>query len=117
MNNASILDSVKLYLGFEPETTSDDDVLNAQIKSAINATLFILMQIGIGPAEGFKITGSTETWGDFMEDMTRFQIVEEYVNLKTRMLFDTPQNASLCEVYNKQLDMMEGRLRIQAETK
>ena len=40
---------------------------------------FILTQIGVGPANGFSITGESETWSDFIgQNVNRFSLVKSY---------------------------------------
>ena len=56
MNDNSILDTIKKLLGIQNEAFDTDIIIH------INSTFMILHQLGIGPANGFQISGSTETW-------------------------------------------------------
>ena len=77
----------------------------------INSVLFILTQEGIGPKEGFNITGQSETWEDFLgESNTKLSAVQSYITLKTRLLFDPPQSGTLNEQITKLISELEWRL-------
>jgi len=58
----SILTSTKKLAGMTEEYKAYDD----QIIMYINSTLLRLKQIGVGPSEGFVVTGSSETWEQFI---------------------------------------------------
>ena len=64
LNPDSILDSVKLNVG---RYAFDDDNFDADLIMHINTTLMILRQLGVGK-KGFSISGSSETWDEFLED-------------------------------------------------
>ena len=59
----SILDSIKKMLGLDVSYTPFD----VDIMVNINAVFSILNQLGIGES-GFVISGSEETWSDFLGD-------------------------------------------------
>lgn len=103
----SILLTVKKGIGIDPSYEAfDPDII-----MHINSVLFILTQEGIGPSEGFNITGPTETWEDFLKDSTnKLSAVQSFVTLKVRLLFDPPQSGTLSEQINKLLSELEWRL-------
>ena len=103
----SILLTVKKGIGIDPSYEAfDPDII-----MHINSVLFILTQAGIGPKEGFNITGQDETWEDFLgESNTKLSAVQSYVTLKTRLLFDPPQSGTLNEQINKLISELEWRL-------
>lgn len=108
-------------LGSEKEdTTFDTDVI-----MHINTALMELTQIGVGPMEGFIITGDTETWEDFLgystTDLTasiktRMEAAKTCVYLKVKLLFDPPENSALIAAIEKQIERLEWRLSVQAES-
>lgn len=106
----SILISVKESLGVEG-TTHFDGV----ITESINSAFFTLNQIGVGPAEGFAITGTSEVWSDYIPDTKVQQCVKTYVFLKVRMVFDPPAQSFLLENFKTQIAEFEWRLRVDAE--
>lgn len=103
----SILLTVKKGIGIDPSYEAFDPDIIMQI----NSVLFILTQEGIGPKEGFNITGQDETWEDFLgESNTKLSAVQSYVTLKTRLLFDPPQSGTLNEQITKLISELEWRL-------
>ena len=103
----SILLTIKKGIGIDPSYEAfDPDII-----MHINSVLFILTQEGIGPKEGFNITGQDETWEDFLgESNTKLSAVQSYVTLKTRLLFDPPQSGTLNEQITKLVSELEWRL-------
>jgi hypothetical protein len=110
--SASILGSTKKALGIEDDNTAFD----VDILIHINAVLSILNQIGIGPEEGFAIEDDTPTWEDFFGTDPRLNMVQQYVYLKTRVLFDPPQGSyHLINSMNDQITQLEWRLSVKRE--
>ena len=107
----SILTSIKKLLGItEDYTHFDTDVI-----MHINSVFMILMQLGIGPAEGFSITGDSEVWSDFLSDATWFESVKSYVYLKVKLIFDPPQSGTLLNAIEKQVSEFEWRCQEEAD--
>lgn len=107
----SILNSIKHMLGILDET----DAFDVDIIAAINTAFFSLMQLGVGPSEGFSISGSSEKWNDFI-DRDDIEPVKTYVYLKTRLLFDPPQTHVVMDAINSQIAEYEWRLNVQVDT-
>ena len=107
----SILESVKKTLGIYP----DDTAFNDELIIHINSVFMILQQLGIGTADGFSISGSTETWSQFVSDSSHTELVKSYIYVKVRMLFDPPQNSALIEAMNEQAAEFEWRLAVKGE--
>ena len=80
----SILTSIKLMLGIGEDYTQFDSELVMFINAAINK----LLQIGVGPDEGFQITGVDEKWSDLLEDYQNLELTKEYIYLDVRTIFD-----------------------------
>lgn len=107
----SILTSIKKLLGITEEYTHFDTDLIIHI----NSVLSTLTQLGAGPSEGFSITGSEETWHDFIGDNPKIQFIKSYVYLKTKLLFDPPLSSAVAEATNKQISELEWRIFVQAD--
>ena len=104
----SILESIRsILVGNDGDTSFDADLI-----FAINAALSNLVQIGVGPQTGFRITGNEETWQDFLGDDPRLEQVKEYVQLRTRIIFDPPNSSAVLEAYNKEIAEREWRINI-----
>lgn len=103
----SILTSIKKLLGL----SEDYEYFNQDIIMYINSVLVNnLMQMGIGPAKGFKITGKQEIWDDFIEDPIIAESVKTYIYLKVRLAFDPPSNSSHISSIERQIAELEWRL-------
>jgi len=80
----SILDSVKDIIGIPHEITDFD----AKLILYTNSMLNVVHQEGLG-IEGFKITGNTETWDDFLgSEEIDVEWVKGYVPLRVWLIFD-----------------------------
>jgi hypothetical protein len=107
----SILTSIKKMLGLEEDQTcfDQDIIIN------INSVIMVLSQLGIGPTEGFVITGSTEKWTDLLGERKDLESVKTYIYMKVRLLFDPPTSSFVIESINKMITEFEWRLNIQVE--
>lgn len=108
----SILTSVKKLLSIDAAYTHFD----ADLIMHINSVFSILTQLGVGPANGFSITGDNEKWTDFIPDKTnRFSFVKSYMHLKVKLLFDPPLSSAAIESVNRQISELEWRLFVAAD--
>ena len=106
----SILKSIKKSLGISAEDSNFDE----EVLICINTALFSAQQLGIGPS-GFSISSDVTTWTDLLGARTDLAGIKTYVQLKTRLLFDPPQNSFLVEAIKSQISELEVRLNIQVE--
>lgn len=102
----SILGTIKQMIGGSAEGY---DHFDTDIIVHINTALNILNQLGVGK-DGFMITGDAETWADFCDDVN-LNMIQTYVYLRVRMLFDPPQG-SLANSISDTIDMLEWRLNV-----
>lgn len=107
----SILSSVKKLLGLSP----DNEVFDVDIMMCINNAITILTQIGVGPIEGFVVTGKEDTYEDWLGDLTNLQNVKMYLYYRTRLAFDPPSHGSLMEALKEQIRETECRLSYQVD--
>ena len=108
----SILTSIKKLLGIDENYTHFD----ADIIMHINSVFSILTQMGVGPANGFSISGKDDTWSAFITDKPNiFSLVKSYVYMKVRLLFDPPLSSAAIESINQQISEFEWRLFIAAD--
>lgn len=106
----SILLSVKKVLGIEPDFTDFD----LDIIMHINSVILILWQLGIGPAEGFTVTGPDETWESYLPNIKKLAAVKSYICLKVRHLFDPPVGGAL-DALTKAISELEWRLNVEVD--
>lgn len=111
----SILTSIKKLLGIEAEYTHfDPDII-----MHINSVLMVLNQLGVGPAEGFRIEDDTSMWNEFIPDATTvtLEAVKSYIFMKVKLMFDIRDlPSSVIEAYNRQINELEWRLNVAAES-
>ena len=105
----SILTSIKKHLGI----TEDYEHFDADIINHINSVFTILMQIGVGPKNGFKITDKSQVWSDFMPDDERLEFVKTYIEKRVKLMFDPPQSSAVIDVINRQIEELEWRLYVE----
>lgn len=109
--NESILDTIKIMLGLEKDYNSFD----TEIIAYINSAFFALSQLGVGPEEGFSITGPDEVWSNFIDEKSNLIAVQTYIKLKVQLIFDPPSNSFVVDAINKQLEELTWRLCLEAE--
>jgi hypothetical protein len=108
----SILTSIKKLLGIEEEY----DHFDPDIIMHINSVFTILTQLGVGPAEGFRIEDDTSTWTDFVSDTIQIEAVKSYIYLRVRLLFDSSTlSSTVIDSMNRTINELEWRLNISAE--
>ena len=108
----SILTSIKKLLGIAEEYTQFD----VDIIKHINTVFMILTQMGVGPPEGFSITGVYETWDDFLSDSTNLEGVKTYVYMKVQLMFDPPTSSAKLDSANRIIGELEWRLNLAGES-
>lgn len=90
----SILDTIKELLPL----STDDNAFDTDLIILINAAFNSLARIGVGSFDNqFKITGSTETWSEFIGDYGNIEAVKEYVYIRVKLAFDPPQSSAVME--------------------
>lgn len=96
-----------------------DDSFDTDIITLINSTFVTLNQIGVGPVEGFYITDQRDKWDEFIADADDISInsVKTYIYLKVRLVFDPPTSSSVMEAINKNINELEWRLNVMADSR
>ena len=101
----SILNSVADFIG----GIESEDFETALVVS-INSAFLTLHDLGCGPKTGFRITGENEKWTDYEVEEKFLPFVQNYICLKTKMVFDPPANATVFNAYTAQIAELETRL-------
>lgn len=107
----SILTSVKKLSGITEEYQHFD----ADIIMHINATFLTLLQLGVGPAEGFAIEDETSVWTDFIPASPLLNAVKTYMYYKVRLIFDPPSSSGAVEALKQAIAEAEWRINVEAE--
>lgn len=107
----SILDSTKKILGID----ADYKAFDLDIQTHINSVFFTLNDLGIGPEEGYEITGSSDTWTEYLGADKNLNAIKTYVYLRVRLLFDPPETSYAREAMRKQYEELEWRLNVYRE--
>lgn len=111
MDDDSILLSIKSMLGLSKDYTPFD----AELVGHINSAIMVAHQLGIG-SNDFMITGSYETWQDWLgDDLARLPAIRHYIYMRTKLSWDPQANAFLVTSLEKQIEEMTWRLNVQAE--
>lgn len=104
----SILKTIKQLIG----CPDDFEQFDLDLTIHINSAFATLTQLGVGPKEGYRITGPDNVWSEFEEDAKKSSLIKDYVYIKTRLLFDPPTSSALMDSLKEQLKEMEWRLYI-----
>lgn len=105
----SILISVKKQLGIAAEQTEFDPDIITHINSVLTTNV---RQLGVGPEEGFVISGEYEMWRDFLSDNIVLESVKTYVGIKVKLIFDPPLSQAHITALKEQADELEWRISI-----
>jgi len=110
----SILLTIRSMIGGDEEYSASDPFV-IELIIHINTVLGILNQLGIG-VEGFAITGSTETWSDFIgESPVSLNEVQSYVFLRVQLLFDPPTSSVLLQAKTDMINELTWRMTTKVE--
>lgn len=109
----SIFLSTKKMLGINKE----DESFDPDLIMHINSVFSILNQLGVGPKDGFMITGPDETWETFLIDdkSNRLQLIKSYMYQRVKIIFDPPSTGVLNEALERQIKELEWRIQVQSD--
>lgn len=112
----SILITIRNMIGGFIESES---VFDSSLVIFINSALSVLTQLGVGPENGFRITGVDETWDDFLtnDNPERLEMVKEFVFLRVKMMFDAPSVGGVINAYKERIDELTWRLNVAVDPK
>lgn len=112
LNN--ILKSVKLALGGSLVSYSDD-AFDSNLLMHINSVFVILNQLGVGPKEIFEADENSE-WDEFLvENSSKLRIVQSYMYLRIRLIFDPPSSSFVLDAIKEQIKEYEFRMNVHVD--
>lgn len=107
----SILTSIKKLLGItEDYTHFDTDII-----MHINTVFMVLMQLGVGPTNGFSISDDSAVWSDFLTSNQQLEAVKTYMYLRVKMMFDPPQSGTVTQSTENLIKELEFRLNVEVD--
>lgn len=109
--NDSILEYVKRHM---PVTAGNTD-FDAEIIDHINAVFDDLLQLGVGPAEGYSIDGASQTWSDYFRSSRRYASAQEVVWMRVKLVFDPPASSTALQALQSACAERMTRLRDQVD--
>lgn len=107
----SILESIRKQIG----PTEVYEHFDQDLMMHINSILAVLTMNGVGPTEGFQITGPNETWEDFIGNDKRMNMVVSYVGIRVKIIFDPPQSSAALEALKENAKELGWYLGVAAE--
>lgn len=102
----SILISIKKLLGI----MEDDNSFDTDIVISINSVFSALTQMGVGPEQGYSISGPDNKWSEYIGDSNKLQMIKSYVHMRVRLLFDPPTSTAVLECTKELAKELEWRL-------
>lgn len=88
----------------------NDNGFDNKLIPLINAQLMMAHQFGIG-YDGFQITGSQQTWRDWLGvDGSKLAAAKAWLGLSVMLVFNPPDNASVLKAVQNQVEKYEWML-------
>lgn len=107
----SILITIKKMIGFD----KDYDYFDTDLVVQINSCFSTLSDLGVGPEEGFHITGKDEKWSEYIFTPIYMGMIKNYIYIKTKLVFDRPETSYAIESLSKTASELEWRLHMESE--
>lgn len=105
-NKNSILDLVKQSLGVSFDQTAFDP----DITMFINGSFGSLQQLGVGSDTGFMISDNTTLWSQYISGLKYLGMVQSYIFLRVKLLFDTPATSFAIDAIKDQITELSWRI-------
>lgn len=105
----TILSTIKGMLGVQ----EDVDAFDEELLAYLNSAFLTLSQLGIGTNNKFMVDKYT-LWGDF-ETQIPYEVLQTYLYLKVRLVFDPPQTHVVMDAMKSQIQEYEWRLNAQVD--
>ena len=103
----SILKTIRNMIG----PSASYEVFDADLIISINSAFSRLCQLGIGPTKPFKVIDDNTAWTEFMPEEEMPDEVKQYIYLKTRIIFDPPESATVMNAYKEQIAELEWTMK------
>lgn len=107
----SILKTIKQMLMLGPA----EDAFDTDLIIHINSVFATLLQLGIGPDLGFRITGEDEKWTEFLDGEDHIDSVKTYTYIKVKLVFDPPPTSFAITSFQEMAREIEWRINVHRE--
>ena len=88
----------------------NDNGFDNKLIPLINSHIMMAHQFGVG-YDGFRITGSRETWRDWLGgNGSKLEAIKAWLGYSVLLMFDPPENGSVLNSIKGQIDKMEWML-------
>ena len=109
--NESILLNIRVMC----DVGENVDSFDGQLIPLINTFLFRSAQFGVGK-KGFMVTGTKETWQDFIPEESEFYAaVKSYIAIRVKLIFDPPDSSALLAALKEEARELEWCLYDEAD--
>jgi len=103
--NESILETIKVKLGLNPDY---DEAFDVNLVTSINTAFERLYTLGIGPQDKpFRIEDGDSKWTDFIDAENFIDSVIDYIYFKVKLMFDLPATSFAIEAVKNQIGELE----------
>lgn len=106
----SILETVKIANGIATSSNAFDDILIMYTNSALSE----LNDLGVGPEDGYAITGADEKWDAVIANDKKLELVKEYISKKVTEAFDPPSNTAHMASLTRKIERLENKIVMKA---
>lgn len=105
---SSILKTIRV----ENNIANDCDSFDDQLIPLINEAFSTLWQVGVGPKNGFAISGVQEVWDDYTRDIIQIGWIKTYIGASVRLEFDPPASSIVKDAQEKKMQESLWRLNV-----
>lgn len=102
----SVLLCTKKAIGYE----EDYDVFDSDIMLHINSLLSKLIQVGYDFKDNYRVTDKEKTWDEIFNNTPIDDMIKEYIYIKTKIVFDPPQNSTVLAAMKDEASELEWRI-------
>ena len=121
-NSSAISDSILISVRPMCNVDKNDNGFDEKLIPLINSQMMIAHhEIGIG-INGFNITGTTETWSDWLgEGEAKLAAIKTWLGQSVLMQFDPPDNATMAKTLQECIDkaawMLASKSKLEGHSK
>ena len=108
----SILDTIKEMLGYG---TDPDPTFDRTIMVHINTAFSELSEVGVLSDASYRVTSRTNTWEDAFGGRKDVDLIQTYVFLSVKLIFDPPSSSFVLNALVHERDRIEWRISVKGD--